>query len=705
MSPISSRHPFQLDAATRDAALDAARREGKTLSQWLDETIRSKALRKTDHNNPELGNSLEQRLSEITRRLTLNTQAKLSATKMTSTDMPPAWQGQRRINSFSKPYRSTSKQEENLHHTLRKLHRELDRTRQAPTEHDQDRARKRQKLALLLTTVNALQDQLLKTTQRPDPREIPHVDKDHGKTEDSITSPHQQVFPNRLSSKQIAKLREEDLSPILKNLSQKLAAIESRLERIAAPEKHQILAFKEANIQLDTICDQDRLEIRSAGGWEKLESKLAELAQKIILSSNLKYQLENNEAMSSFNILNKEISCLDKKISQSLSDNAINNAATKALFDEISQKIDQVIGRIEILANQNNDNSILNDILQGNFEIKSEVLQNKKTAELAENQLTALIKLIGDLNEKLDIGQKDKNTTISLENLKKEIDSLAQEIQTQESNGKDRNILDAQFAELKDHIKTTQMDASHAVQEGFKLIQATLSGLHQKQTSLLGAASDPPHKSIMGIEPVADLMSLEKSACTKAEDFTPKSSSSIQKEFIAAARRSADQERSIDLSTPTTTQEPLAKTLSLFKVLEERKKSLLLCVGLLGALIASEPFHENAKLYFKNLKFSAKTNLAPLSTYSNGYSEGLTKKLYDKKEHVLIKLSEEQLTQFNRLIDPNPICTVLEISALNSELQTAPNKPFSPGNNEAIIIDRRFLTHETIEKDPKTLNI
>ncbi|MFM9163481.1 MAG: hypothetical protein ACKOPH_10580, partial [Methylocystis sp.] len=102
MSPISSRHPVQLDVATRDAALDAAQREGKTLSQWLDETIRSKALRKTDHNNPELGNSLEQRLSEITRRLTLNTQAKLSATKMTSTDMPPAWQEQRRINSFSK---------------------------------------------------------------------------------------------------------------------------------------------------------------------------------------------------------------------------------------------------------------------------------------------------------------------------------------------------------------------------------------------------------------------------------------------------------------------------------------------------------------------------------------------------------------------------------------------------------------------------
>ncbi|MFM8646968.1 MAG: hypothetical protein ACKOB7_04190, partial [Methylocystis sp.] len=296
MSPISSRHPVQLDVATRDAALDAAQREGKTLSQWLDETIRSKALRKTDHNNPELGNSLEQRLSEITRRLTLNTQAKLSATKMTSTDIPPAWQGQRRINSFSKPHRSTSKQEENLHHTLRKLHRELDQTRQAPTEHDQDRARKRQKLALLLTTVNALQDKLLKTTQRPDPREITHANKDHGKTEDSITSPHQQVFPNRLSSKQIAKLRDEDLSPILKNLSQKLAAIESRLERIATPEKHQILAFKEANIQLDTICDQDRLEIISAGGWKKLESKLAELAQKIILSSNLKYQLENNEA-------------------------------------------------------------------------------------------------------------------------------------------------------------------------------------------------------------------------------------------------------------------------------------------------------------------------------------------------------------------------------------------------------------------------
>jgi hypothetical protein len=71
----------------------------------------------------------------------------------------------------------------------------------------------------------------------------------------------------------------------------------------------------------------------------------------------------------------------------------------------------------------------------------------------------------------------------------------------------------------------------------------------------------------------------------------------------------------------------------------------------------------------------------------------------------LIKLSEEQITKFNRLIDPNPICAVKEISALNSELQTAPNKAFSPGNNEAIIIDRQFLTHVTIEKDPKTLNI
>lgn len=702
MSSISSRHPIELDAATRDAARDAARREGKTLSQWLNETIRSKALRQTDNNNPEIGNSLEQRLAEITRRLALTTQAKLSLAKTTSRDTPPAWTEPRNINGFSKPHHLTSKQEESFYHSLRRLHRKLDQTRQAPTQNDRDKAKKKQKLAFLLTTVNTLQDKLLETTQRPDPREITRINTDLANAENSIASAHQQIFSNPRSSKQIAKLRDEDLSPILKNLSKKLAAIEDRLERIATPEKHQISASKEANIQLDTICDCDRFKISHDEGWEKFESIRAELAKQIKLSSNLKCQLENNEATLSFKSLNKEISCLDKKISQSLSDKEINNTAMERFFKEISQKIDCLIDHSEILANQNKDNAIQIDILQEISEIKSKALQNKKSLELTENQHSILIKLISDLNEKLDVSQKDKNTSISLENFKKQIGSLAQEILTQQSNSKDQNILDLQFKEIKDYIKATQLDASHAAQEGFKLIQEALSRLHQKQTSTSGAAYNALVNSALQTEPDADLMSLEKSTDAIAEDFTPKRSSFIQKEFIAAVRLSADKERSVDLSTSM--QQSSVKTLSLFKVLEERKKSLLLCFGLFGVLIASEPSHESAKLYFKNLKFSAKTSLPLLSTNSHGASAHPTQPLFDKKEATLINLSEKQITQVNWLIDPNPICSVREISSLNSEFHTAPNKQFFPRKNAAIIIDWQFLTHAKIEKDPKPFN-
>jgi len=704
MSSISSRHPIELDAATRDAARDAARREGKTLSQWLDETIRSKALRKTDRNNPEVGNSLEQRLAEITRRLALNTQAKLSASNTTSTDTPPIGMQQRGINNLPKPHRLTPKQEENIHHLLHRLRRELERTRRTSTENDEDKAKKKQKLALLLTTVNTLQDKLVETTQRPGSRETTRINTDQGKAEGSVSSAHQQSFSNQFSSKKIAKLRNEDLNPILKNLSIKLEAIERRLERIATPEKHQISAIKEANIELDAICDQDRLEVRTAAGWDKFESKLTELAEQIKSSSNINCQLANNEAALNFNILNQEMSCLNKKIGQSLSDNEINNLATETLFKEISQKIDRVIDRSEILENQNKDNSIQNDILQGICEIKSEVLQNKKTAELNENKHSALIKLIGDLSEKLDTSQKDKNTAISLENLRKQIDSLAREIQPQRSNSEDNNILDARFKELKDHIKTTQMDASHAAQEGFKLIQEALSGLHQKQTFAPDTPCNASLKPTMQIGPDTDFMSPEKSAYAIAEDIALKRSSSIQKEFIAAARRSADQERSIDLPTPTNAQQPSIKTLSLFKVLEERKKSLLLCIGLFGVFIATEPFHESTKLYFKNLKYSAKTSLSSLSINSYGSRTQLRKTLFDKEARAQINLPEEQITQFNRLIDPNPIRAVREISSLTSKLHTASIKEFSLRNNEAIIIDWRFLTHVTIEKDPKPLN-
>lgn len=605
MSSISSRHPIELDASTRDAAREAARREGKTLRQWLDETIRSKALQKTDPLNAETGNSLEQRLAEITRRLALNTQAKLSAVKTTSIDTPQTWIEQERTNSFYDPQCLTSKQEENLHYSLRKLHRELDRTRHVPAENDQDKAKKKHKLALLLTTVNTLQDKLIETTQRSDAWKIKRFNPDPGKAKTSTASAEQHAVFKQPSSKRIAKLREEDLSPILKNLSRKLAAIESRLERIAAPEKHQISALNEAAIQLDTICDQDRLEIKTADGWKKFELKLAELAQQIRLSSNSKQHLKDNEAAQSFNILTKEISRLDEKISQSLSDKEISHSNIQAFFTEISQKIDHAFNCSETLEKQNKDNSVQADILQMISEIKSEVLQNKKCMELSENHHSALIKLISDLNEKLEIIVKDKNTTSSLENLKTQIEGLTQAIQAHQSNGGDRNILDAQFKELNNQIKMMQTDTSLTIQESFKSIQHALLELQPKQTSPAGAAYEAQLKSDRQTEADTDFTSVEKNTCSMAEDFSLKRPSSIQKEFIAAARRSADQERFVDLATPTATHQSTTKTLSLFKVLEERKKSLLLCFGLFGILIASEPVHET-KNYISNLQ-----NLAP----------------------------------------------------------------------------------------------
>ncbi|MFM8859140.1 MAG: hypothetical protein ACKOEW_03440 [Methylocystis sp.] len=363
--------------------------------------------------------------------------------------------------------------------------------------------------------------------------------------------------------------------------------------------------MKEASIQLDTICDQDRLEIKTAEGWRKFELKLTELAQQIKLSTNSKQQLKDNEAAQSFNILTKEISRLDEKISQSLSDREISHTTIQALFTEISQKIDRAFEYNKTLEKQNKDNPVQADILQMISEIKSEVLQNKKCMELSENQHSALIKLISDLNEKLEISVKDKNTTSSLENLKAQIEGLTQEIQAHQSNDADRNILDAQFKELNNKITTIQTDTSLTIQESFKSIQHALLELQPKQASPPGATYDAQLKSDRQAEADTDFTSLEKNTCSMAEDFSLKRPSSIQKEFIAAARRSADQERFIDLITPTATHQSTTKTLSLFKALEERKKSLLLCFGLFGLLIASEPVHET-KNYISNLQ-----NLAP----------------------------------------------------------------------------------------------
>ena len=150
-----------------------------------------------------------------------------------------------------------------------------------------------------------------------------------------------------------------------------------------------------------------------------------------------------------------------------------------------------------------------------------------------------------------------------------------------------------------------QTDTSLTIQESFKSIQHALLELQPKQASPPGAAYGAQLKSDRQTEADTDFTSLEKNTCSMAEDFSLKRPSSIQKEFIAAARRSADQERFVDLATPTATHQSTTKTLSLFKVLEERKKSLLLCFGLFGILIASEPVHET-KNYISNLQ-----NLAP----------------------------------------------------------------------------------------------
>ena len=44
------------------------------------------------------------------------------------------------------------------------------------------------------------------------------------------------------------------------------------------------------------------------------------------------------------------------------------------------------------------------------------------------------------------------------------------------------------------------------------------------------------------------------------------------------------------------------------------------------------------------------------------------------------------------------------MSSLASELGTRHNQEFSTENNNKIIIDWRFFTYATIEKDPKPLN-
>jgi hypothetical protein len=703
MSSTPSRHPIELDAATRAAAHDAARREGKTLREWLDETIRSKALQKTESKPLEIGNSLEQRLAEITRRLTRNTQAKLSATSRRSEHAPLVWVRPRQTDSNSNSLAVTSKQEDIFHQTLRGLQGQLDLALQTPIENDRDRVQKKQKLTQLLNAVDALQNKLCDTSYPPDSREINLINVDQKRTKTSISPALKQILSKEPSSKKIAKLKEQDLTPILKNLTKKLEAIESRLERIAAPEKYQISAIKDANDQFDSICNQPRAESGTTFAWEKLEIKLTELSEKLNLFSDLKYQAINNDATLNFSILNKEISRLDKKISQYFLDKENNNLAIERVFKEISHKIDRVINYDEILVDQNKDNSFQNEILKGIMDIKTEILQNKKGVTLSEKQHDELIKLLDALNNKLEISQKNKTTEISLENLEKQVDNLAQQITTHRPISTDKNIIDARLNELKEQIITTQTHASQEVKDGFKLIQETLSKLNQNQKAVFNAVHDPSFQSIINKESNVDLISHEKTLLAVTESFETERSASMQKEFIAAARRSANQERSIDLTEPSRPEEISSKSLSLFKVLEERKKSLLLCAGLFGALIAGEPFHENAKLYFKNLKLSVKTSLPSPSANSQIPSAHLTKTLFERKKLDLINLSHDIITPLNRLIDPSPISLVREISSPSSETSATPNKEFIK-THEVIIIDWQFLTHVAIEKDPKPIN-
>lgn len=306
------------------------------------------------------------------------------------------------------------------------------------------------------------------------------------------------------------------------------------------------------------------------------------MSKKLNLFSDLKYQTIHDEATLNFSILNKEISCLDKKISQYFLDKENNNLTIERVFKEISHKIDRVINYDEILVDQNKDNSFLNEILKGIMDIKTEILQNKKGVTLSENQHDELIKLLDALNNKLEISQENKTTKISLENLEKQVDNLAQQLKTHRPISTDKNIIDSRLNELKEQITTTQTHASLEVKDGFKLIQETLSKLNQNQKAVFNAVYDPSFQSIINKGSSVDLISHEKTLLAVTESFEAERSASMQKEFIAAARRSANQERSIDLTGPSRPEEISSKSLSLFKVLEERKNLYSSALGFLA---------------------------------------------------------------------------------------------------------------------------
>ncbi len=386
-----------VDPDMRDAARDAALREGLTLNQWLHQTIEDHAVEK-GLDPSMLGH--EDRAAAITRRLALDSENE--SPRLFSVD--PSMK--RAAPQGAKP--TINKVDDMLKDLATRLG---DNARQASarpapsTPWTQARTDDRQ--AHQSSLQEALQEALRMARREPDPapRQDPPEPAPLNAMSETRPNASSMTSTRSVALAESAALRQQidQLSRNVANLPPRPSAMPLRAQRAQEPEPQSARSERatQAN-QVDEALADDRALRKLAARTDEIRDLIANMASKPSQSGRVERQLDVLGARIDALAASAPTIAETSELSRGLGEirNLLNHATNPALLDALDRKIDQLARRLDANAGETRDSHQFDDLARRIDNVHRRIEANSSLAMKPDT--SALEVMIQDLSRKLE---------------------------------------------------------------------------------------------------------------------------------------------------------------------------------------------------------------------------------------------------------------------------------------------------------------
>ncbi len=648
MSKAVSRDHSQLDATTRAAVRAAARQAGKSLRQWLDDAIRTKAFEDSAVVAHPEAKERDHRLAEITRRLAENANASRADAHLYAVNKPAALRHS--ISSPAPKIRLNAKEQRLLlQQSLDAINQQLDLN---PQKKQLDVTEARQiagLLRLLQKETSDLRHMLSAITPRAATAPLQNIldelnakildQRQNGISDDVLAA------ARRLSSDLPQRIKNLDAAPVLAHLRSSIDAIEQRLARFSATDALQLSVIEKIGSQIAVIHDQLKEIADNPLPIEKIESRLntltcqiGDIAQKhgrVNSISQIEAAVEKinsivaattHDSLTGFNheleTINSHIDSLNNALRQHVSQYEKRSASLEQLITLLHQKIEKTLEENRLVSPEELAPSSHQEILAQLQNIQERIVKKSEEASQADSHHARLTDMVENLSRLIQTKLTHDGVTPAVKAVEEQVETLSRRLDSTESTLNLMSNLDARIDSLGAKIETGCLQTSQAAKESLQSVNEKLTQVNNRlyefeQTfQRLTAHVQAPRLSAQETAPLHPAQSFETTgkapliSCELENDASSQQPAqetraqtlSIKREFIAAARRSAQRLRAEDPSALPLPQvaDPQIKTL--LNALNARRHTVLLGAGVFVFIVASFHFLDHMKFELTQTK-------------------------------------------------------------------------------------------------------